>query len=151
MPRNEAQVRFELIDPALEERGWNRKTDIRVEETAKPIDIVNHQPRRRPTGRTDYVLRRPITAGTEPIPLGILEAKHEGPPPEHGLQQAKGYCVGKVHHMPFFFSSNMTRTAAKLLSRSRYQNFPRRKNWSSVISPSVNSIATRRNWPFSKR
>jgi type I site-specific restriction endonuclease len=47
MPRNEAQTRFELIDPALEDRGWNRRTDIRVEETAKPIDIVNHQPRER--------------------------------------------------------------------------------------------------------
>lgn len=106
MVRSEAQVRFELIDPALEGRGWNRSTDIRVEETARPVDIVNHQPRRRPKGRTDYVLRRPITLGTEPVPLGVLEAKHEGMPPEHGLQQAKGYCVGQLHHVPFFFSSN---------------------------------------------
>ena len=44
MARIEAQTRFELIDPALEGRGWNRRTDIRVVETAKPIDIVNHQP-----------------------------------------------------------------------------------------------------------
>ncbi len=44
MARSEAQTRFELIDPALEGRGWNRRTDIRVVETAKPIDIVNHQP-----------------------------------------------------------------------------------------------------------
>jgi len=28
MQRNEAQVRFELIDPALEGRGRNRRTDI---------------------------------------------------------------------------------------------------------------------------
>lgn len=104
--RNEAQVRFELIDPALEQRGWNRRTDIRVEETARPIDIVNHQPRKRPAGRTDYVLRHPLTPGTEPIPLAILEAKHEGLPPEHGLQQGKGYRVGKLHHVPFVFSSN---------------------------------------------
>jgi type I restriction enzyme, R subunit len=106
MARNEAQVRFELIDPALEERGWNRRTDIRVEETAKPIDIVNHEPRKRPSGRTDYVLRRPLTPGTEPIPLAILEAKHEGLPPEHGLQQGKGYRIGQLHHVPFIFSSN---------------------------------------------
>lgn len=59
MSRNEAQVRFELIDPALEERGWSRRTDIRVEETARTIDIVHGQPRRRSAGRTDYVLRRP--------------------------------------------------------------------------------------------
>lgn len=106
MPRNEAQVRFEVIDPALEDRGWNRRTDIRVEETAKPIDIVNHQPRERPAGRTDYVLRRPLTPGTEPVPLAILEAKHEGLPPEHGLQQGKGYRIGQLHHVPFIFSCN---------------------------------------------
>ncbi len=106
MPRNEAQTRFELIDPALEDRGWNRRNDIRVEETAKPIDIVNHQPRERAAGRTDYVLRRPLTSGAEPVPLAILEAKHEGLPPEHGLQQGKGYRVGQLHHVPFVFSSN---------------------------------------------
>lgn len=106
MPRNEAQTRYELIDPALEDRGWDRRTDIRVEETAKPIDIVNHQPRKRPAGRTDYVLRRPLAPGTEPIPLAILEAKHEGLPPEHGLQQGKGYRVGQLHHVPFVFASN---------------------------------------------
>ena len=106
MPRSEAQVRFELIDPTLEERGWNRRTDIKVEETAKTVDIVHGQPRRRPAGRTDYVLRRPLTPGTEPIPLAILEAKHEGLPPEHGLQQGKDYRVGHLHHVPFVFSSN---------------------------------------------
>ena len=63
MQRNEAQVRFELIDPALEERGWNRRTDIRVEETAKPIDIVNHQSRRRPAGRTELRSSSPAHAG----------------------------------------------------------------------------------------
>ena len=71
MPRNEAQVRFELIDPALEERGWSRRTDIRVEETARTIDIVHGQPRRRSAGRTDYVLRRPLSTGSEPMPLAI--------------------------------------------------------------------------------
>ncbi|MCX6904782.1 MAG: DEAD/DEAH box helicase family protein, partial [Verrucomicrobia bacterium] len=106
MPRSEAQTRFELIDPALEDRGWNRRTDIRVEETAKPIDIVNHQPRERTAGRTDYVLRRPLIPAAEPVPLAILAAKKESLPPEHGLQQAKGYRVGELHHVPFIFSSN---------------------------------------------
>jgi type I restriction enzyme R subunit len=105
MPRSEAQVRFELIDPALETRGWSR-ADIRVEEVAAAIDIVNHQPRRRLKGRTDYVLRRPLEPGTEPVPLAIIEAKHEGLTPEHGLQQGKGYRVGQLNHVPFVFSSN---------------------------------------------
>lgn len=39
MPRNEAQTRFELIDPVLIERGWER-TDIRIEETLPAVDIV---------------------------------------------------------------------------------------------------------------
>jgi type I restriction enzyme R subunit len=105
MPLSEAQVRYQLIDPALEARGWKR-TDVRVEEIAAAIDIVNHQPRRRPKGRSDYVLRRPLQPDAEPIPLAIIEAKHEGLAPEHGLQQGKGYRVGQLNHVPFVFSSN---------------------------------------------
>ena len=38
--RNEAQTRFELIDPVLIDHcGWRRE-DIRVEHTAAQIDIV---------------------------------------------------------------------------------------------------------------
>ncbi len=109
MSRNEAQTRFDLIDPAIIERGWDR-VDIRLEETAAAIDVVEHrgqkQGRRRPKGRSDYVLRRPLTEGTEPIPLAIIEAKREGLPAEHGLQQGKGYRVGHLHAVPFVFSSN---------------------------------------------
>jgi type I site-specific restriction endonuclease len=77
------------------------------------------------------VLRRPLTEETEPIPLAIIEAKREGLPPEHGLQQGKGYRVGHLHAVPFVFSSNghqfveyddetgsgKTRIAASLLRR----------------------------------
>ena len=105
MSRNEAQTRFDLIDPALQERGWLR-SDIRIEVTAAQIDIVDGKPRRRPSGRTDYLLRRPLVEGGEPIPLAAIEAKREGLPPEHGLQQGKDYCVGELNHVPFVFSSN---------------------------------------------
>lgn len=77
-----------------------------MEETARQIDIVYGKGQRRPTGRTDYLLCRPLVEGTERIPLAIMEAKHEGKPPEHGLQQGKGYRIGKLHHVPFVFSSN---------------------------------------------
>ena len=40
------------------------------------------------------------------MPLAIIEAKHEGLAPEHGLQQGKGYRVGQLNHVPFVFSSN---------------------------------------------
>ena len=104
--RNEAQTRFELIDPILIDHcGWRRQ-DIRVEQTAAQIDIVRGKGVRRPTGRTDYLLCRPLTDGSESIPLAILEAKHEGLPPEHGLQQGRRYRRGKLHHVPFVFSSN---------------------------------------------
>lgn len=109
MSRNEAQTRFDLIDPAIFSRGWER-IDIRLEETAAAVDVVEHrgkkQGRRRPKGRTDYVLRRPLTPGSEPIPLAILEAKREEKTPEHGLQQGKGYRIGHLHAVPFVFSSN---------------------------------------------
>lgn len=103
---NEAQTRFELIDPVLTgERGWNR-ADIRVEETLPPVDIVYGKGRRRAKGWTDYVLQHPLADGSEPMPLAILEAKRAGLPPEHGLQQGKGYRVGRLHNVPFVFSSN---------------------------------------------
>ncbi len=106
MSRNEAQTRFELIDPAIEMRGW-RRSEISIEVKTDPqIDIVDGKPRRRPAGRTDYILRRPLTDGTEPIPLAIIEAKREGLPPEHGLQQGKDYRVGELNNVPFVFSSN---------------------------------------------
>src|ERR1700690_90596 len=106
MPRNEAQTRFDLIDPALTgECGWAR-TDIHVEKTASPVDIVYKRGRRRPKGRTDYVLCRPLRPDTEPIPLAIIEAKAESLPPAHGLQQGKSYLVGQLHNVPFVFSSN---------------------------------------------
>ena len=75
---NEAQTRFELIDPALARCGWQPGTDIKVEETAAPVDIIYGKGKRRPKGRTDYVLRRPLTTEDEPIALAILEAKREG-------------------------------------------------------------------------
>src|ERR1700719_4178660 len=104
--RNEAQTRFELIDPMLIDHcGWRRE-DIRVEKTAAQIDIVRGKGYRRPAGRLDYLLFRPLKEGTEPIPLAILEAKHEGLPAEHGLQQGRRYRLGKLHHVLFVFSSN---------------------------------------------
>src|SRR5439155_16959921 len=104
--RNEAQTRFELIDPMLIDHcGWRRE-DIRVEQTAAQIDIVRGKGYRRPAGRTDYLLCRPLAEGTETTPLAILEAKHEGLPAEHGLQQGRRYRLGKLHHVPFVFSSN---------------------------------------------
>jgi len=79
--RNESQTRFELIDPALARCGWRPGSDIKVEETAAPVDIIYGKGKRRPKGRTDYVLRRSLTTESEPIALAIIEAKREGRAP----------------------------------------------------------------------
>ena len=105
MSRNEQQTRFHLIDPALEKRGWVR-ADICVEETAPKVDIIQGRGLRRPAGRADYVLRRPLAEGGEPLALAIMEAKREGLPATHGLQQGKGYRAGNLHNVPFVISSN---------------------------------------------
>ena len=47
MPRSEAQVRYELVDPALDALGYRRGIDITMEETADPIDIVQGECKRR--------------------------------------------------------------------------------------------------------
>jgi type I restriction enzyme R subunit len=106
MSRNEAQTRLELVDPCLiDQRGWPR-ADIRVEVTAAAVDIVNGKGHRRPSGRADYVLFAPLQPGAEPIPMAIIETKRENLPPEHGLQQGKGYRIGKLHNVPFVYSTN---------------------------------------------
>jgi type I restriction enzyme R subunit len=105
MLRNEAQTRHDLIDPALEAKGW--KGFIRVEHTLAPIDVVQGQGLRRVTpGRLDYLLVYPLQPGTAPVPLAIIEAKHEGKPPDHGLQQGQGYRLDHLYHVPFVFASN---------------------------------------------
>jgi len=96
--RNEAETRFDLIDPALFECGWERP-NVRIEETLPAVDIVYGKGRRRPKGRTDYVLRRPLALGTEPMPLAIIEAKREGLPPEHELQEGREYRTRQLHHV----------------------------------------------------
>lgn len=109
MPRNEAQTRFDLIDPVLrDQKGWKHAAfaAIRLEETARAIDIVDGKPHRRAKGRSDYVLYWDCSGGANPQPLAVLEAKREGLPPDHGLTQGQKYLVGKLRHVPFVFSSN---------------------------------------------
>src|SRR5205807_92948 len=80
MPRNEAQTRFDLIVPILRGECGGARTAIRIEETAAAVDGVYKKGKRRPKGRTDYVIRHPLQPDTEPIPLAIIEAKAENLP-----------------------------------------------------------------------
>ena len=104
MPHNEADTRAKLIDPALYSSGWTEDL-IKREESAGAIEIVNGVPRK-VTGRTDYTLRVKISPSSQPVALGLIEAKAESYPPTHGLQQAKTYASVKRLNVPFVFSSN---------------------------------------------
>ncbi len=104
-PLNEADTRSKLIDPAIYARGWTEE-NIRREETAGTVEIINGKPRRRSKGRTDYTLRVKVSTGEQPVALAVIEAKAENLPPGHGLEQAKSYARCKRLNVPFVFSSN---------------------------------------------
>src|SRR5262245_43572754 len=101
----EADTRAKLIDPALHARGWTEDL-IRREETAGAVEVVDGRPRRRAHGRTDYVLRVRVNAGSQPVAVALIEAKAEDLPPTHGLEQAKAYAACKRLNVPLAYASN---------------------------------------------
>ena len=105
MPLNESDTRAKLIDPALHQRGWTEDL-IRREETAGTVYVVAGQPRKQAHGRVDYTLRLPVSPGSQPVAVALIEAKAENYPPAHGLEQAKAYASSKRLNVPFVYSSN---------------------------------------------
>jgi type I restriction enzyme R subunit len=104
MPRNEAQTRYELIDPALRLRGWN-ETNIKVEATSGGITVIDGKARRS-KGRTDYLLRLEVTKNTQPIAVALIEAKSEDKSPSFGLSQGKRDGDCDRLNVKFIFSTN---------------------------------------------
>ena len=102
---HEADTRAKLIDPAIPKCGWTEDL-IRREETAGAIEIIGGKARRRGSGKVDYTLRIQVNPETQPVAIGLIEAKKESLPPGHGLDQAKGYATCKRLNIPFVFSSN---------------------------------------------
>ncbi len=105
MPYNEADTKAKLIDQALHDRGWNESL-ISREVTAGQVYVVAGQPRRQPQGRADYTLRLPVSDGSQPMTVALIEAKAQDHHPAHGLQQAKSYASAKRLNVPFVYSSN---------------------------------------------
>lgn len=105
MTLNEADTRAKLIDPEIHARGWTEDL-IRREETAGAIEIIHGKARQRSKGRVDYLLRVKVNPDTQPVAIALIEAKAEGLPPAHGLEQAKLYSACKRMHVPVVFSSN---------------------------------------------
>jgi type I restriction enzyme R subunit len=105
MGLGEADTRAKLIDPTLHSRGWTEDL-IRREETAGAIEVADGRPRRRARGRTDYVLRVRVNASSQPVAVALIEAKAEGLPPNHGLEQGKGYAACKRLNVQLVYASN---------------------------------------------
>ncbi|WP_295436945.1 DEAD/DEAH box helicase family protein [uncultured Thiodictyon sp.] len=105
--RSEADTRIELIDPALRRRGWLQEQGmIKREVCAGTIEIIAGKPRRRAQGRVDYTLRILAGGAGQPLALALVEAKHEGLPPGHGMQQSRGYSRAKRLNVPFVYATN---------------------------------------------
>lgn len=104
MPRNEAQTRYELIDPALRSRGWN-ETNIKVEATSGGIKVIDGKARRS-KGRTDYLLRLEVSKDTQPVAVALIEAKAEDKAPGFGMSQGKRDGDCDRLNVKFIYSTN---------------------------------------------
>lgn len=105
MGMNEAETRYELIDPVLRSKGY-RRPYIKL-ETPAPVEPIGPKGRRRPgPGKTDYLMCIDIPGAPKPLPIAILEAKKEWEDPLKGMQQAKGYSDCERFDAKYIFSTN---------------------------------------------
>jgi type I restriction enzyme R subunit len=110
MGKNEAETRYELIDPVLRDKGY-RHPYCKL-ETPAPVEPTGPKGRRRNgPGKTDYLLCVEVPNGPKPLPVAILEAKREDEDPLKGMQQAKGYSECERFDAKFIFSTNGHRYA----------------------------------------
>jgi type I restriction enzyme, R subunit len=110
MPYNEAETRYQLIDPILRSKGY-REWRIKL-ETPAPVEPTGDKGRRRVgAGRTDYLLCVQTGSMPNPLPIGVIEAKAEAEDPIKGMQQAKGYADCTRFSVQYVFSTNGHRYA----------------------------------------
>lgn len=105
MSYNEAETKYNLIDPVLREKGYVNLL-IRLETPAPVEPIGNKGRRRRGSGRTDYLLCVQVGNMPKPLPVAVLEAKKEDEDPLKGMQQAKGYSDCDRFDVKYVFASN---------------------------------------------
>ncbi len=105
MSYNEAETKYNLIDPVLREKGYLNLL-IRLETPAPVEPIGNKGRRRRGSGRTDYLLCVQVGNMPKPLPVAVLEAKKEDEDPYKGMQQAKGYSDCDRFDVKYVFASN---------------------------------------------
>jgi len=105
MSLNEAQTRFNLIEPVIFNRGWTRE-HIKVEESTGGIYINDKGKAIRRRGRTDYLLRLLIKKDTQPHAIALIEAKSEDKSPGAGLEQGKRDGDFNRLNVKFIFATN---------------------------------------------
>jgi len=105
MSMNEAETRYELVDPVLRGKGY-RGPYVKL-ETKAPVEPIGPKGRRRPgPGRTDYLLCVETPNGPAPLPIAVMEAKRENEDPLKGMQQGKGYSDCDRFDAKYIFSTN---------------------------------------------
>lgn len=109
MGMNEADTRYNLIDPTLREKGYVSCDRITLETVLTPPPVEPSGPkgrRRRGPGRTDYLLCVQVGDMPKPMPIAVLEAKKESEDPLKGMQQARGYADTLRFDVKYVFSTN---------------------------------------------
>ena len=105
MAYNEAETRYELIDPILREKGY-RHWRIKL-ETPAPVEPTGNKGRRRTgNGRTDYLLCVQMGEMPKPLPVGVIEAKAETEDPLKGMEQGKRYAECVRFAVQYVFATN---------------------------------------------
>ncbi|OGB27762.1 MAG: restriction endonuclease subunit R [Burkholderiales bacterium RIFCSPLOWO2_02_FULL_57_36] len=105
MAYNEAETRYELIDPVLREKGY-RQWRIKL-ETPAPVEPTGNKGRRRTgNGRTDYLLCVQVADMPNPLPVGVIEAKAENEDPLNGMEQGKRYSECARFAVQYVFATN---------------------------------------------
>ena len=97
----EEDIKLKYITPALQESGWDIKTQIRCEYyyTAGKINVRENFSRRGRGKKVDYLLSYKPN-----LPIAIVEAKDNKVTVSHGIQQGIGYAEDL--DIPFAYSSN---------------------------------------------
>ena len=97
----EEEVKLRFITPAIEEAGWDKKKQIRMEYsiTAGKIVVRGNVAKRLPKKKADYVLFY-----KENMPLAVVEAKDNNHVVGDGMQQALEYA--EKLDLRFVFTSN---------------------------------------------
>jgi type I restriction enzyme R subunit len=102
---NEAETRYELIDPILREKGY-RQWRVKL-ETPAPVEPTGNKGRRRTgNGRTDYLLCVQVDDMPKPLPVGVIEAKAESEDPLKGMEQGKRYAECVRFAVQYVFATN---------------------------------------------